>query len=94
MLLQNTADIKLSNASQFAAPFASGTSDAVHGGATYMVTAAIDRIVTDMGVAAGTRPEVIITGGDAEQIESLLSLPARHDPHLVLKGLAILAGEC
>lgn len=92
-LLKNTADINLSNDLQFAVPFASGTGDAVHGGATYMVTAAIDRIVMDMGVAAGTRPEVIITGGDAKQIQSLLSTSTRHAPDLVLKGLAILAGE-
>jgi type III pantothenate kinase len=92
MLLKNTADINLSNVSQFAAPFASGTSDAVHSGATYMVTAAIDRIVTDMGVAAGVSPEVIITGGDAGKIQPLLSSSTRHDPDLVLKGLAILAG--
>ncbi len=90
MLLNNTADIKLSNDSQFTSPFASGTGEAVHGGAIYMVAAAIDRIVADMGVAAGTRPEVVITGGDAGQIQSLLSASTRHEPQLVLNGLAIL----
>ena len=93
MLLNNTSDIRLSGGPQFARLFARGTGDAVHGGAVYMVTAAIDRIVADMGVAAGDRPEVIITGGDAGQIQSLLSCSTRHDPDLVLKGLAILAGE-
>ena len=93
MLLNNTADIKLSNDSQLSSPFASGTGEAVHGGAIYMVAAAIDRIVADMGVAAGTRPEVVITGGDAGQIQSLLSASTRHEPQLVLNGLAILAGE-
>ncbi len=93
MLLNNTAGINLSNDPQFAAPFARGTADAVQGGALYTVAAAIDHIVVDMGVAAGTRPEVVITGGDAEQIQSLLSCSARHEPDLVLKGLAILAGD-
>jgi len=93
MLLNKTADINLSNDPQFAAPFARGTADAVQGGALYTVAAAIDHIVVDMGVAAGTRPEVMITGGDAEQIQSLLSCSARHEPDLVLKGLAILAGD-
>ena len=93
MLLNNTADIKLSSGPEVARLFARGTGDAVHGGALYMVTAAIDRIVADMGVAAGARPEVIITGGDAGQIQSLLTCSTRHDPDLVLKGLAILAGE-
>ena len=93
VLLNNTADIKLSDDSQFVTPFASGTGEAVHGGAIYMVAAAIDRIVSDMGVAAGTRPEVVITGGDAGQIQSLLPASTRHEPQLVLNGLAILAEE-
>ena len=93
MLLNNTADIKLSDNPQFATPFASGTGEAVHGGAIYMVTATIDRIVADMGVESGPRPEVIITGGDAGQIQSLLSCSPRHEPALVLKGLAFFAGE-
>ena len=93
MLLNSTAGIKLRNDPQFTSPFASGTGEAVHGGAIYMVTAAIDRIVADMDVETGTRPEVIITGGDAGQIQSLLSCSSHHEPDLVLKGLAILAGE-
>ena len=93
MLLDDTSDIKLSGEPQVARLFARGTGDAVHGGAVYMLTAAIDRIVADMGEAAGDRPEVIITGGDAGQIQSLLTCSNRHDPDLVLKGLAILAGE-
>ena len=93
MLLENTAGIKLSNNPEFATPFAGGTAEAVHGGAIYMVSAAIDRIVADMGVKYGTRPEVIITGGDAGQLQSLLSCSPRHEPALVLKGLAIFAGE-
>ena len=93
MLLNNTSDIRLSGVPQFARLLARGTNDAVHGGAVYMLTASIDRIVADMVKAAGDRPEVIITGGDAGQIQSLLACSFRHDPDLVLKGLAILAGE-
>ena len=93
MLLNNTADIKLSGGPQSAQLFSTGTAAAVHGGAVYMVTAAIERIIADIEVAAGTRLEVIITGGDAGQIQSLLTCSTRHDPDLVLKGLAMLAGE-
>ena len=53
----------------------------------------IDRIVADMGVESGSRPEVIITGGDAGQIQSLLSCSPRHESALVLKGLAFFAWE-
>ena len=46
-----------------------------------------------MAVELDVQPEVVITGGDAVRIQTLLACPARHDPELVLKGLAILAGE-
>jgi len=92
MLLKNTA-IKYSSCKQDSANlFAMGTEDAINSGALYMATAAIDRIVGDMKVAAGTHLDVVVTGGDASRILTLLVCPARHDPELVLKGLAILAG--
>ena len=93
ILLDNTADINLSESSQLATPLARGTAAAVHGGAMYTVAAAIDRAVADMALATEACPEVIITGGDADKLRSLLSCPTRHDADLVLKGLVILGGE-
>lgn len=93
MLLQNTAVNNVFRAPGPAKLFAMGTEDAVNSGALYMAVAAIDRIVTDMVAGPGTHPDVVITGGDASRILTLLVCPARHDPELVLKGLALLAGE-
>jgi len=45
---------------------------------------------------AATQPEGmtrLLTGGDAGALLTLLAGQLQHDPELVLKGLAILAGE-
>lgn len=93
MLLKNTAVVNTSTTQQAAKLFAMSTGDAVNSGALYMAAAAIDRTVGDMAEALGIAADVIITGGDASRIATLLAMPVRHDPELVLKGLAILAGE-
>ena len=92
MLLKNTAVKNASGTQRFAKLFAMGTEDAINSGALYMAAAAIDRIAVDMGAVPGTRLDVVVTGGDASRILTLLACPARHDPELVLKGLAMLAG--
>ena len=93
MLLKNTALNNTFSTQACANLFATGTEDAMNSGALYMVVAAIDRIVADMAAALGSPADVVLTGGDASRIMTLLACPARHDPGLVLKGLAILAGE-
>lgn len=61
--------------------------------AACMPAAAIERIATDMAASTGLQPAVVITGGDAQRLVPLLGLVARYDADMVLKGIAILAGE-
>lgn len=91
-LREDTAGVRPSEEVQAAAGIASSTGNAVHGGALYMVVAAIDRIISDLADTRRQPFETVITGGDAETILTLLAHPAHYDPALVLKGLAILAG--
>jgi len=93
VLLKNTAMQSDLQTLEVANLLSTRTDDAVNSGALYMAVAAVDRIVADMAAQLGVQPEVVITGGDAVRIQTLLACPARHDPELVLKGLAILAGE-
>lgn len=92
-LLQNSADINAAGDLRPARLLATATADAVNDGAVYIAVAAIDRIIADLGAAYGEALQVVLTGGDAPVLLSLLATPADHDPDLVLKGLAILAGE-
>jgi type III pantothenate kinase len=73
--------------------FANNTGAGVYSGAVYMAVTAIDRIINDIASAHDQDFEVVITGGDAGTMLPLLARSAHHDPELVLKGLAILAGE-
>lgn len=93
MLLEDTAEVKPSAAPPLITLLASSTGAGVHGGAVYMAVAATDRLINDLTAKQGPDLEVLITGGDAGTILTLLAHPAHHDPELVLKGLAILAGE-
>jgi len=93
LLLQNTADIQAAGSLRPARLLATATMDAVNGGAIYVAVAAIDRIITDLVSGYGASLQVVLTGGDAPALLPLLATPAHHDPGLVLKGLALLAGE-
>lgn len=92
-LLQNTADINSAGSLCPARLLADATADAVNGGAVYLAVAAIDRIIADLVTECWVPLTVVLTGGDVPVLLPLLATPAHHDPGLVLKGLAILAGE-
>lgn len=91
VLLENTAGVGVSAPGQMANVLAGDTAAAVNSGAIYMVVATLDRIISDMGATLGHAPDVVVSGGDAERILPLLATAARHDPDIVLKGLAIIA---
>jgi len=69
------------------------TLEAVYAGSLYASIAAIDRVVDDVSHALGAGISGIITGGDAPFLQPLLKGQYMHEPNLVLKGLAIIAGH-
>ncbi|MDH4072267.1 MAG: type III pantothenate kinase [Gammaproteobacteria bacterium] len=69
--------------------FSDSTRKAVRAGAINAVCGAVDRSVRVLR-AAGYRPRVVLTGGDASRILSLLDGKVLHRPHLVLEGLAFM----
>jgi len=92
-LLQNTAQLQLSGKPPAATPLADNTSAGIYGGAVYLVVAAIERSVADMNAGQGITIKIVMTGGDAGRVMPLLHTDADHDPDLVLRGIALLAGE-
>ena len=93
VLLEETANVLSSQGGRTPEPVATSTGAGVHSGAVHMAVAAIDRIVASHVASQGDALELVITGGDAGEILTLLARRARHEPELVLKGLAILDGE-
>lgn len=70
---------------------ARATADAIAAGTRYGIAGAIERIVREFEHALGPAA-LIITGGDAPLFAPLLEHPVRHEPDLVLHGLARIAG--
>ncbi|HEX5765434.1 MAG TPA: type III pantothenate kinase [Woeseiaceae bacterium] len=69
--------------------FANTTEGAVQNGALTAISGAIERSVRLLR-AAGFRPKVVLTGGDASRILKLLDANVLHRPNLVLEGLAFM----
>jgi type III pantothenate kinase len=93
VLLRNTAQLRLSGKPSAASPLADNTSAGIYGGAVYIVVAAIERSVADMSAEQGVDIDIVITGGDAGRVLPLLHTAVHQDPDLVLRGIALLAGE-
>jgi type III pantothenate kinase len=73
-------------------PWAADTAAAVAAGSTQAPVALAERLLDHLAVEAGAAPELILTGGDAERLMAVLDRPVRHQPDLVLRGLALLLG--
>lgn len=85
-LLHNTAGVKEIDGD--CPGFAITTADAVTSGTQHMLQAALIEVCAAAQERLGDDMKIIITGGTAEIMMPLLSLPdMRHEPHLVLHGL-------
>lgn len=70
------------------------TGDCVQQGSLLAAKAVIEQAQVFAGEQIGCQIPLIISGGDAETIRSLLTTNAHYEPCLVLHGLALLATEC
>lgn len=75
------------------APGLLGTStrDAIVNGISHAIGALVQQVVTELAGPSGVAPQCYLTGGDAEVIAPLLSIPHQMLPDLVLQGLAVIA---
>lgn len=73
--------------------FAKDTAGGVIGGSLYAVAAVIDRVADDVRAVMETDVDCLLTGGDAQLVLPLLSGRYDVEPELVLKGLAVIAGD-
>lgn len=70
---------------------ARNTVDAIKGGVRYAQVALIERVISDARSQLGDEMEVVLTGGGADELKAFISANYRHEPELVLKGVAIVA---
>ena len=95
-LVQGTAEIEVTTGPTMVSNqvlFASDTTSAVMGGTLYTLVSVLDRTVRDVGLELGQNIVPVITGGDADELRSLLSTKFFVAPELVLEGLAIVSSE-
>lgn len=71
--------------------FADDTGRAVLNGARIALAGAV-RAARGLFDRAAESPRIVLTGGDAPRILGLLEADVEHRPHLVLEGLAVVAG--
>ena len=70
---------------------ATRTADALAGGTWQAAAALIERFSARMAPRLGGTPRLLLAGGDAAQVATLLEMPARVVADLVLRGLAAYA---
>lgn len=72
-------------------PWAVDTGPAVAAGSLQAVAALASRVYDRLRDQASTRPELVLTGGDAERLLPAMDRPCRVIPDLVLRGLRDVA---
>jgi type III pantothenate kinase len=93
-LLQQTSGIRRraqGGGSNAAGLFARSTRDGIEQGARYAAAATIDRAVDEATSPSGTRPLVVMTGGQAALVRPLVRSHCIGVADLTLRGLAVLA---
>lgn len=71
---------------------AKSTADGVAAGTLYAAAAAVDRLAGELGAFLPPGSARILTGGAIEPLRPLLVTEFETEPHLVLYGLAVIAG--
>jgi type III pantothenate kinase len=72
--------------------FAQDTSAGLAAGARHACAALIERAYVQARSRLRMRPHLVLAGGAATAVSSLLSMPITREDQLVLRGLAVLAG--
>jgi type III pantothenate kinase len=89
-LLQATARVRPERSGELL-ELADNTADAVSSGCWQAAVALVERFARRMAQKLEVTPTLILAGGDAQQLASMLSLPARLSQDNVLRGLALWA---
>ena len=92
VLVKNTA-IRLSSQAAEYSLFAKDTPSAISSAALAATSCLIKQTALRLQAQAGSEVNCIMTGGAAAALNGLLELEVRHEPNLVLNGLALVAAQ-
>ncbi|WP_303904159.1 type III pantothenate kinase [Thiohalomonas denitrificans] len=92
-LLKGTREVALGSEPVHRMEWGVDTTRAVQAGQEAALAGMIERAVRRLEREENAPVECLMTGGDGKRLRSLLELPCRYDPALVLKGVALLAGK-
>lgn len=94
-LVHGTAGVRYvaESGSEHAQDFGCTTAEGVELGTHQMIAGMVLQALTLLERKSGHRAECIVTGGDAVKILPFLPAHCRHEPQLVLMGLALLAQD-
>lgn len=87
--LHHNADLLITT-TDFKAEAGCSTGAAVSSGFVNAVIGAFERLFQQFTVNEKDKPMIFLTGGDAEIIAKFVNFPYRHEPELVLHGLATI----
>ncbi|HVA55227.1 MAG TPA: type III pantothenate kinase [Gammaproteobacteria bacterium] len=73
--------------------YARDTLTAITSGSLYAAAGLLERATTEIQAQQGALTKFLLTGGDAERMQSIIRVQFTLAPHLVLEGLAVLAGK-
>ena len=73
--------------------YARDTRTAITSGILYAAAGLFERATTEILAQQGALTKLLLTGGDAERMQSIVRGRFTLAPHLVLEGLAVLAGQ-
>jgi type III pantothenate kinase len=73
--------------------YARDTRTAVTSGILYAAAGLLERATTEIQGQQGAQTKFLLTGGDAERMQSIVQGRFTLAPHLVLEGLVVLAGQ-
>ncbi|MEI7868684.1 MAG: type III pantothenate kinase [Candidatus Methylumidiphilus sp.] len=91
-LVSGTSDLPFADG-EFHDCLARETISAIASGTRQALAGLIERSVRQTSIDLGSEPRLLLTGGDAASIASVLPIPFELRPELVLEGLLVIAGS-
>ncbi|MCE9548576.1 MAG: type III pantothenate kinase, partial [Planctomycetia bacterium] len=86
-------DLKIATLDEPPPPLGKNTHEAIASGLFWGAVGAMRTLIEQLSAGLKAEPLVLLTGGAAEEVAGLLPGRVRHEPHLILAGIALCCEE-